>query len=152
MTRTNVLRQIPGVSDVRGFAPPFFKGATHQISMRVGSSTTEILGSLGITDGSRQINSLLLWIEKPQATALQKQAMAAVARGLLLRCMVGVSNAQLGGVSAIVRRPWMIRGFQEKVLGQLHIGWGEGESLQVGPQYVSGLSLLWPGNLSRCEL
>jgi hypothetical protein len=137
---------------VREFAPPFSQGATHQIRLRVGTSTTEILGSLGMTDFGGQINSVLLWVDGPQATAVQKQALAAVARGVLARCQIGVSEAQLREVSAIAGRPWMQVVFQEKVLGQLHIGWGQGEALKVRSRSVSGLSLRWPGNLSRCDL
>ncbi|AIZ46280.1 hypothetical protein QR90_16350 [Deinococcus radiopugnans] len=152
LTRLKALKQIPGVNDVHEFAPPFSKGATHQIQIWVGSSTTEILGSLGTTDFGGQINSVLLWVDEPLTTAVQKQALAAVARGVLARCQIGVSGAQLRWVSAIAARPWMQLTFQEKLLGQLHIGWGEGEALKVGSRYGSGLSLLWPGNLSRCDL
>ena len=77
LTRLKALKQIPGVNDVHEFAPPFSKGATHQIQIWVGSSTTEILGSLGTTDFGGQINSVLLWVDEPLTTAVQKQALAA---------------------------------------------------------------------------
>ncbi|WP_156953207.1 hypothetical protein [Deinococcus frigens] len=147
------MKRIPGVSDVREFTPPFSAGATHWLRIRVGSSTTEVLGSLGAGNGAGRVNSVLLWIDTPQATTLQKQAVTAVARGVLARCMIGVSAAQLKGVSAIAARSWVVpTGFQEKPLGQLKIGWGQREALQVGPRNVSGLSLNWPRTLSRCDL
>ncbi|CAM3357065.1 hypothetical protein DESA109040_09200 [Deinococcus saxicola] len=92
LTRTEVLKRIPDVRNVREYMPPFSLSATHRLRMHVGFSTTEVLGSLGAGDGAGRVNSVLLWIDTPQATTLQKQAVTAVARGVLARCMIDTDS------------------------------------------------------------
>jgi hypothetical protein len=151
LTPDRVLRGLPGVTVTQG--PTSGRNYSFAVYRRVGTSPLRVLITPGAAGNSATINTVLVYVEAPSATASQRQALVEVARGFFQACapQVAVQAAPLW--TDPTRTGWAAaRGWQTRVLGSVRVGWSGPEGLTVAGTEATGLSVEWPGNSGRCVL
>ncbi len=151
LTPERVLRDLPGVTVTQG--PTSGRNHSFAVSRRVGPTPVRVLVTPGAAGNSSTINTVLVYVEAPSATASQRQALVEVARGFFRACapQMAVQAAPLW--TEPTRTGWAAaRGWQTRVLGGVRVGWSGPEGLTVAGTEASGLSVEWPGDLGRCVL
>ncbi|MGY2896130.1 hypothetical protein [Deinococcus sp. UYEF24] len=153
LDRTAVLWTVPGVLRVQAVPDTQLMRSnyTHTLTVRFQGAPVRVDLTAGASNGSIEVNTVLMWVERPHANANGKAVLVRVARAYLQHCMTGVTPSQLHSVQALIGVDWRRdHGWQIRQIGQLKLEWGEGEGLTIAGRHRSGLALSWPAGAARC--
>lgn len=153
LTRDAALRGLPGVTVTEGLDTTL--GAevayTHAVRVQVGTRAERVLFSSGAVKNSSTVNSLIAYVETATPTASQRQALVAVARGVLTACAPDLAPQAQSVWAGLARHNWAgALGWQDRQLKAVRVGWSGREGLNVAGREVAGLSVEWPGGSGRC--
>lgn len=124
---------------------------THAVQVQVGTQHERVLLSLGASGNSATVNDLLAYVETVTPTASQRQALVAVARGVLTACAPDLAQQAQAVWDGLARHTWAgALGWQDRRLKTVRVGWSGREGLRVVDREVTGISVRWPGDSGRC--
>lgn len=150
----DALRQLPGVLRVTETSPAGFaqgRAFTHRLLVRTGQGSLTVFASLGSV-GGEGVDNATFWLESLEASGPEQQVLTQLGRRVLADCFLDVTPAQLNDIRVLEDRSWLnTPHWNERVSGAVTFGWGSGpDALTIAGREVSGLSLHWPGQRSRC--
>lgn len=130
---------------------------THTVTLRVGSEriTVYVIALAGSEPpANTNIDQLTLWVDSPDATPANQQALIRVAQAYLRACYLDVAPVHFAALSGLNR--WQEDTWHSQVTQKVKIGYADGRSYEVGPtpettKPSAGVMLAWPAGRSRCQ-
>lgn len=159
--RSQPLHWVPGVIEV--FSVPLDRplkwNFTDSLILRVNGQRLQVFVSTstrGDTPGSSMIDDLTAWVPTPGASIAQKQALIQVVQTYLRGCALRTTPQQLAALRTLKDADWTQGGWHEKTVGDVKIGWADGNGFgfadgSKGGKSRTALSVKWPSKASRCQ-